>query len=166
MKEKSYDIPAYKVGIVVIEEEPNISHTIEDYQKAIDEKRVTYVPFEDVDGLSTKYVKEWLRINEVMIQFYNQYQTITLNNNQQIGFHQGLGCISYFYIGEEIIDERLDMTIDKTVEQTMEELYTGLDDETKRCVCCFFERYQDKTYSKTKRHINKIKKNKTSKDKR
>lgn len=156
MKENTFDIPAYKVAIVLIQNEREIPHESEDYEKAIAEERVIYVPFEDVDGLSVKDVRKWLGINEVMLQFYSRYQATTMNGNYYIGHHMGTMFKSWFYIGDEVLDERENMTIDKAVEQTMEELYPEMNEEQKRCIHCFFERYQDKTYAQTKRHIKRL----------
>lgn len=159
MKENTFDIPAYKVAIVLVQNERNIPHESEDYEQAIAEERVIYVPFEDVDGLSVKEVKSWLGINEVMLQFYLQYNATSIRPSiigQQLGIHKGTNFKSWFYIGEELLDERNDMTIDKALQQTMEELYFEMNDEQKRCIHCFFERYQDKTYAKTKAHIKRL----------
>ncbi|MBO5120465.1 MAG: hypothetical protein J6C28_02105 [Bacilli bacterium] len=155
MKENTFDIPAYKVGIVMIQNERNVPHESEDYEQAVNEERVIFVPFEDVDGLSVKDVRRWLGINEIMLYFYCRYQAKSFGRNV-IGHHQGTIFKPWFYIGEEVLDERENMTIDKAIEQTMEELYPEMNDEQKSCIHCFFERYQDKTYAKTRQHIKRL----------
>ena len=159
MKKQTYDVPAYKVGIVVIPGKKNVEHTIEDYQSAIETKQAIIVPFEDVDGLLVKEVQELLNTKEVFLQFYNQYQNWDLKICNQLSLNLGRKFKLWFFIGN-ILEENLTIPIDRLVENTIEDLYDTLDSEQKRCAHCFFERYQDKSYELTKERIKRLEENK------
>lgn len=155
-KKKTYDVPAYKVGILVIRGEDNINHTIKDYQRAIAEKKITIVPFEDVDGLTISEVQELLKTKEIMLQFYHQYQTWMLYSNNRVDLNQGIYLKSYIYVGDDILEENLLKPIDQVIENTIEELYDTFDSDQRRAAHCFFERYQDKKYKLTKQRIKRL----------
>lgn len=157
MKKKTYDVPAYKVGLILIEGEENIEHSIYDYEWAIDKGKEIIVPFEDVDGLSVREVQEWLHIEEIYLQFYYQFQSQNLKINQ-ISKHAATAYKTWFFIGN-IQEEDLDTPIDQVIENTMEKLYDTMDDEAKTYIHCFFERYQDKSYDITKERIKRLENN-------
>ena len=159
MKKNTYDVPGYKVGIIVIPNSPEKEHEIEDYQKSIDEKKAIIVPFEDVDGLFVNDVLSLLQTKSIFVQFYSQYQNLDLKNHNQMSLSIGRKFGVYIFIGN-ILEENLTMPIDELVGDTIEELYDTLDDEQKRYAHCFFERYQDKNYKATKKRIKRLQRKK------
>ena len=156
MKKQTYDVPAYKVGILAIQNERNKNHTVEDYQRAIDSQRVTIVPFEDVDGLLVSELQELLGLKEVMVQFYYKYQTQEIVRSSRMHYDQAIVYAMWFYIGEDILEENLSKPIDQVIEEILEELYDKQDETEQRYANCFFERYQDKSYELTKQRIKRL----------
>ena len=157
MKKKTYDVPAYKVGLILIEGERNIEHSKEDYELAIKTQREIVVPFEDVDGLSVREVQALLSTKEIYLCFYYRFQSESLKNNRMAQNEAGI-----FKVGvhiSEFKEETLDKPIDEVIENTLEDMYDILEPEQKRFAYCFFERYQDKNYKKTKKRIKRLEKN-------
>ena len=78
-------------------------------------------------------------------------------------FNYGEGRDSYnfdkanwFYFDPNYLKEHRDETIDKLLEECMERDYMSKDEYTKRMYRCFFERYQDGSYEKTKERVKRL----------
>ena len=57
---------------------------------------------------------------------------------------------------DDYLDEHREETIDKLLEELMERYYMQVDDISKRMYRCFFERYQDGSYEKTKERVKRL----------
>ena len=64
--------------------------------------------------------------------------------------------LNWFYFYPNYLDKNRESTIDKLLEEYMEKRYILQDEDTKRLYRCFFERYQDGSYLKTKERIKKL----------
>ena len=162
MKKNTYDVPAYKVGLVLIEGEQNIEHSKEDYELAIKTQREIVVPFEDVDGLTVREVQSVLKTKEIYLCFYYRFQSEILKNRGMVQNEAGIFKVGIHIAG--FSEETLEKPIDEVVENTLEDMYNTLEPEQKQFAHCFFERYQDKSYKKTKKRIKRLenKKNKNN----
>ena len=146
MKENTYDVPAYKFFIVKIHDGKR-EHSVNEYTYSLQNNPncILRIPFEDVDGLTIHEVKGLLDTSDIAL----------------------LGCIAYavgtivfqcsltnvFYVDFKDVNIKEDDTIDKVFERLMEKNYTGADDTANRMMRCYFERYQSKSYEKTRQRI-------------
>ena len=158
MKKQTYDVPAYKVGIVQIKNsDPSVSYSPDEYESAISEKRAFLIPFEAVDGLECQEVQKFLKVKDVMLEFYADFNSKGLDGfleKRHIRFE------TWFYIAGDWLEENKTTPIDQVVETALEEFYEEMDPLQKRCAHCFFERYQDKSYELTKERIKRLEENK------
>lgn len=152
MKNDTYDVPAYRFGIIKIDwAMPGEEYQIKDYQQALSQRRCTVIPFENIDGLTIEEVKNHLGTKEVCLIGYTYYET---GQDEQL-------CRNYYvimqaYASAQRLEKSSDMTIDRVFEEIFEESYKKLDNNQKRACHCFFERYQDKDYQKTYCRIQNI----------
>lgn len=168
MKKKTYDIPAYKVGIIKITNGIEAKYSVDDYIDAEKDGNVMIIPFEDVDGLEVQEVQQLIKTEELMVQFYYGYTAWRINNststtyetyknvrNNQTGLSSGRFTL-FLYIDEETLEKNKTTPVDQVVEHLLEDFYTDLTDAEKKCACCFFERYQDKDYKVTNQRVKKL----------
>ena len=73
-----------------------------------------------------------------------------------INYKNNIGIVNLYYIPEEFLDDKEMERIDKIIEENMSEDYINYDDFHKKMARCFFERYQDRSYKKTKKRIRKL----------
>lgn len=154
MKKQTYDVPAYRVGIVQIRNsDPSVSYTPEEYERAIKERRAYIMPFEFVDGLECQEVQTFLKIKDVMLEFYVEHNSRSLD-----GFTSQIQTRTeaWIYIDGDLLEENKTTPIDQVVEYSLEEFYDEMDPLQKRCANCFFERYQDKSYELTKERVKRL----------
>ena len=85
------------------------------------------------------------------------YESVNfIKNYDKLNKPIGLCGVKALYIDEVMLDKNSEKTIDKLYEEYMEENYIRSDDYTKRMYRCFFERYQDGSYEKTKERIKRL----------
>ena len=144
MKENTFDVPAYKFLVLKIDDGKK-SHTYNEYREYLQSyiNYKIYIPFENIDGLEVKEVRDLLNTREIMI-----VTAINYNNN--------IGIVNLYYLPEEFLDDKEMERIDKIIEENMSEDYINYDDFHKKMARCFFERYQDRSYKKTKKRIRKL----------
>lgn len=147
MRENTFDVPAYKFLVLKIDDGKK-SHTYDEYREYLqsyinyNNYRI-YIPFENIDGLAVKEVRGLLKTKEIMI--------VTA-----IDFNNSIGIVNSYYLPEEFLDDKEMERIDKVIEENMSEDYINYDDFHKKIARCFFERYQDISYKKTKKRIRKL----------
>ena len=153
MRDNTFDVPAYKFFAWKINDGQKY-HTYDDYNYSISNtnNRIIFFPFENIDGLKIQEVQSLLSTSEIVIA-----------GSLYCHFNYGEGRDSYnfdkanwFYFDPNYLKEHRDETIDKLLEECMERDYMSKDEYTKRMYRCFFERYQDGSYEKTKERIKKI----------
>ena len=146
MKENTYDVPAYKFFIVKINDGKR-EHSVNEYTYLLQNnpKPCLPIPFEDVDGLTINEVKEFIHINDTVllgcISYKDEYGILRSNRAT---------AIFVDFKDDNMKDED---TIDKVFEWQIEKYYMEVDDTAKRMFRCYFERYQDKSYEKTRQRI-------------
>ena len=168
MKKKTYDIPAYKVGIIKITNGNEGKHSRDDYSDAAKNGDVMVIPFEDIDGLEVQEVQQLIKTKELMVQFYYGYTGWKINaspfstyghykndRNNAMSSTKGIFTL-YLYIDEETLEKNKTTPVDQVVEHVLEDFYTNFTDAEKKCACCFFERYQDKDYKLTNQRVKKL----------
>ena len=166
MKKKTYDIPAYKVGIIKITNGIEGRYSPDDYTAAAEDGNAIIIPFEDIDGLEVQEVQQLIKIKELMVQFYYKYTGFGINaptsynayknNRNNMMTSTNCKCTLYIYIDKETLEKNKTTPVDQVVEQVLEEFYTDLSDEEQKCARCFFERYQDKDYKVTDQRVKKL----------
>lgn len=146
MKENTYDVPAYKFFIVKINDGKK-EHSPDEYTHILynNPNRIIRIPFEDVDGLTIQEVKDLLHRSDIVL-----LSCISYEGEPGILQHS---VLNIFYVDFKDDNLKEDDTIDKVFERLMEKNYMQVDDTAKRVMQCYFERYQDKSYEKTKQRI-------------
>lgn len=132
MRENTFDIPSVKFCIV------------NDFFS-------NYIPFEYVDGLTIDDIPHIYRRG-----FY--FYAITLPKDfagEICDQCQWIFVIENFY-WSALQTQKLER-IDKVIEKRFEEKYNQVDEKTQRIYNCFFERYQDGSYEKTKERVKRLK---------
>ena len=145
MKENTFDVPAYHFYILkktTIKKEKEVRPQVFYVDKQV---KKTLIPFENVDGLLVNEVKQILGVKTIII-------ACTVNN----GSDEVIISEYHIFNDEVMLDKNSKKTIDKLCEEYMEEKYINSDENTKRMYRCFFERYQDGSYEKTKERIKKL----------
>lgn len=153
MKENTFDVPAYKFFVLKIDDGIKI-HSVDDYKPFIYARPIdnyVTIPFDDVDGLEVEEIRDLIRTDDIVIFGAISYK---LDRGDIPKIY--MAYINALYFDKEYLDDKSDMTIDKIVEKFMEERYKTSDDRTKRVYRCFFERYQDGSYEKTKERIKRL----------
>lgn len=152
MKPDTFDIPAYKFGIVKIDYAMSYEeHQLEDYQHELLQGRCTIIPFENIDGLTVEEVKSMLKIKEAHFAAYTSYETGQGNNDIRY-----INIILRMHAKAPLLEEYADTPIDYIVEKMFEECYGQLNSIQKRVCNCFFERYRDKSHQDTIERIKKL----------
>ena len=143
MRENTFDIPSVKFCI--------------GYDSNLNDKRICkinehfiFVPFEDVDGLTIDDVLKTIKKGE----FYFYAIALTKDITGKI-YDRGDLVIEKFD-WSSLQTQKLEL-IDKVVEKRLEEKYNSASYQEQRIYKCFFERYQDGSYEKTKERIKKLK---------
>lgn len=154
MKENTFDVPAYKFFVLKIADgirEHNYNHYHSFTSTGTHYSPVTFIPFENVDGLEVDELRRLIGTNEVFILGATYCEL-----NSTMGPISKFGNTIEIYFGKDFLDHKKNMTIDAICAEAMEEKYVTRNDREKRMYRCFFERYQDKSYKKTKERIRKI----------
>lgn len=157
MKPESFDIPAYRFGIVKIDSSRDESYKLKDYQQALLTGRVIIIPFENVDGLTIEEIKKFLRIKEIYLIAYSYYEWPV---QEQV--KRNYDVIMQVYADEPRIEKTPDTPVDQVFAEILEENYNKLDKRQKRVCHCFFERYQDKSHTETLDRIKRLEKTKNN----
>ena len=149
MKENTYDVPAYKFFIVKINDGKK-EHSPDEYTHILynNPNRIIRIPFEDVDGLTIQEVKDLLHRSDIVL-----LSCISYEGEPGILQHS---VLNIFYVDFKDDNLKEDDTIDKVFEYLMEKNYMQVDDTSKRTMRCYFERYQDKSYEKTRQRISSL----------
>ena len=153
MKENTFDVPAYKFLAVKINDGIE-SHTCDEYKFSISNNNssMIIIPFENVDGLKVQEVQSLLSTSEIIISASSYYSF----NYDKGNVSHNLDSSNWFYFDSDYLDEHREETIDKLLEELMERYYMQVDDISKRMYRCFFERYQDGSYEKTKERVKRL----------
>ncbi len=148
MKENTYDVPAYKFFIIKINDGKK-EHSPDEYTHILynNPNRSLRIPFEDIDGLTIQEVKDLLHISDIVLLGCNAYE-------DHGAFQHSV--LNIFYVDFKDDNLKEDDTIDKIFECLMEKNYMQVDDTSKRTMRCYFERYQDKSYEKTRQRISSL----------
>ena len=153
MKENTFDVPAYKFFAWKINDGKK-SHTCDEYKFSISNNNssIIIIPFENVDGLKVQEVQSLLSTSEIIISGGLYYSF----NYDKGNVSHNLDSSNWFYFDSDYLDEHREETIDKLLEELMERYYMQVDDISKRMYRCFFERYQDGSYEKTKERVKRL----------
>lgn len=153
MRENTFDVPAYKFFAWKINDVKKY-HSYDDYNYSISNtnNRIIFFPFENIDGLKIQEVQSLLSTSEIVIAGGLYCTSIMVKVETLYNFDK----VNWFYFGSNYLKEHRDETIDKLLEEYMESDYMSKDEYTKRMYRCFFERYQDGSYEKTKERIKKL----------
>lgn len=157
MKPDTFDIPAYKFGLLKLNgdalkkgkiTESALNNAI---NAGIRFKQLNLIPFEDVDGLLTSEVRSLLKIEgPLILVYYIGYKSYTIQES-------GVKFIGTTVLDDNFIERYPGKTIDELFEIAFENNYRNLTDENlKKAANCFFERYQDNTHQDTIKRINKL----------
>ena len=150
MKKQSYDVPAYRFGIVKINgSQKGQSHSVLDYQNALASADCIIIPFENIDGLTMSEIQQFIRLKEVHFIAYQYYEAVPMEKYEY-------NIIAQAYLDEQMLNGEPQTPIDQAIERTLEENYNKFDSQGKRVCHCFFERYQDKEYEITKDRIKRL----------
>ncbi len=146
MKENTYDVPAYKFFIVKIVDGKR-EHSKNEYTYLLQNNpnQCFLIPFEDVDGLTIHEVKGLLHTSDTSLFGCTAYKN-------EYGMFQSSAEIA-IYVDFKDVNIKEDDTIDKAFEWQIEKIYMEENEQTKRMLRCYFERYQDKSYEKTRQRI-------------
>ena len=156
MKKNTYDVPAYKMGIVLINRGERQYFEPRDYSRAISAGKVKIIPFEAVDGLLVSEVQDILKNKELYIQFFCSYQNKTLKENNEFTLQEHINLRKSLYFDRNVLTQNLAKPVDQVIEEELERLYKHMDEKDKRFANCFFERYQDQNYELTKQRIKRL----------
>lgn len=150
MKENTFDIPAYKFFVMKIND-GRAAHSLvsyNDYIKDLDKfSDLIKIPFENIDGLTIAEVRDLLNQTDLLLACATTYQ---IDKDWQ-----RFDIIKTIYIDLDYDDIKKE-TIDKAIEKWMMLFYNENDEITRKVYRCFFERYQDGSYEKTKERIKKL----------
>ena len=145
MKENTFDIPSVKFCIVYDISNRNFSKSVGHYFGY----DICLIPFEAVDGLSIDDVLKTIKTEEFI------FAAVSLAK-AMIGPYRDFS----FLLTEKFDSDRLETLkselIDETIEKIFEEKYNSLSYQEQRIYNCFFERYQDGSYEKTKERIKRL----------
>ena len=143
MRENTFDIPSVKfcIGYISVP-----------YEKIIEEFNEVFslVPFEDVDGLTIDDILNTIRKGEFDFFAISLTKSI-VNENYDIGY-----LVREKFDSDSLQTQKSER-IDKFIEKRFEEKYSQVDEQEQRIYRCFFERYQDGSYEKTKERIKRLK---------
>ena len=156
MKKNTYDVPAYKMGIVLINRGEHQYFELRDYSRAISTGKVKIIPFEAIDGLLVSEVKDILKNKELYIKFFCSYQNITLKENNESTIQEQINLRYGLYFDSNALSENLNKPVDQVIEEGLEKIYKNMNEKDKRFANCFFERYQDQNYELTKQRIKRL----------
>ncbi len=164
MLENSYDATGIKFGIIISSELPEYSDLInsndidlvtQTLEKVISNcEKVRFIDFSQIDGLK---VKEVLELTSGF-QFKDAFIFTAYNNFKHSAIDLGYGQINgRNYIRKTILFDNCErykeMTIDKKIEEYIIENYDNSDEDEKRWMRCFLQRYRYGTQEKTNEFI-------------
>ena len=78
------------------------------------------------------------------------------NNDNYNDNNNKIDIRTLLYLPEEFLDDKKPERIDKVIEKSMSEEYMEYVDFHKKVARCFFERYQDGSYEKTKERVKRL----------
>lgn len=153
MRENTFDVPAYKFFAWKINDGLKY-HTYDEYKFSISKTNnsIIIIPFENIDGLNVQEARTLLSTSEIVVSGGLYYSL----NYGEGRVSQKLDNSNWFYFAPDYLNEHREETIDKLLEQFMERDYMSKDEYTKRMYRCFFERYQDGSYEKTKERVKRL----------
>ena len=153
MRENTFDVPAYKFFAWKINDGLKY-HSYDDYKFSISNinNSIIIIPFENIDGLKVQEAQSLLSTSEIVIGG-SLYCHIDYGKGRD---SYKLDNANWFYFDPDYLNEHREETIDKLLEQFMERDYMSKDEYTKRMYRCFFERYQDGSYEKTKERVKRL----------
>ena len=164
MLENSYDATGIKFGIIISSELPEYSDLInsndidlvtQTLEKVISNcEKVRFIDFSQIDGLKVKEVLELtsgVQLKDAFIfTAYNNFKHSAID----LGYGQSNGRN---YIRKTILFDKCErykeMTIDKKIEEYIIENYDNSDEDEKRWMRCFLQRYRYGTQEKTNEFI-------------
>lgn len=162
MKEKeTFDIPAYKFGVLKLEENYNellefsgnssemLFHIL---TKSIKNGEIMIIPFNNVDGLTTGEVKDVLNLKGPLVMGCYSECTIYSQGTKT----KSMYILHTFALAKEEVETNMDKPFDQMIEGLLEDIYPNAKENVKRIIRCFFERYQDITHQDTVERIQKI----------
>lgn len=142
MRENTFDIPSVKFCI---------GYSSVPYGKRIEKinEVSSLVLFEDVDGLTIDNILNTIQKGEFDFFAISLTKSI-VNENYDIGY-----LVREKFDSDSLQTQKSER-IDKVIEKIFEEKYTQVDEQEQRIYRCFFERYQDGNYEKTKERIKRL----------
>ena len=153
MRENTFDIPAVRFYV---------SHGMTNCMSQLyprakgelgEDSTIIAVPFEAVDGL---VVKEFLDYLENYSFLHAGISISALSVSDSLKGDKVYIPLLFEQINAYGFTEFYNMRVDKVIEICFEEKYNQSNEKTKRIYRCFFERYQDCSYEKTKERIKKL----------
>ena len=159
MRQDSFDIPAYRFYIVI--PEFKYFHGVERYEDSINRNQCSYIPYEEIEGLTFGDYGDITHRYEIFIGCFCELNS-TKNRVYRLPIFY---CHPYY---EEKTVERCeskldypelkDRLIDEVVTEHLEEQYAKASDYEKRIYRCFFERHQDFSHNDTKERVKRLEK--------
>ena len=164
MLENSYDATGIRFGIAISSDLPRYSDMINSYDTDLvfetldkimsDIYEIRFVDFSQVDGLK---IREVLDVTKP-VQARNAFIFVVYNSVEHlaIGKVSGQQITCNLYVRQNIIFNNIEdkeTTIDKKIEKYIIENYDNSDEETKRWMRCFLQRYRYGTQEKTNEFI-------------
>lgn len=141
MKENTFDIPAYKFGILLNNNQ--------------------IIPFEDVDGLLPTEINSI--VGATSFKFVAYYGTAkrevqSAGKSEFIKTNRMIHLVTVTF--QEISLQAKNESIDKLIERKLETLINEeIKKNQERAIKCFFERYQDRDHQATLSRLKKIRTN-------
>lgn len=160
MKENTFDVPAFKFFLIKVNDNKAL-HTRKEYENSLNNRNFYMIPFENIDGLRVEEACDLLGINDFLLigtMYYKSSNNFLYSVANTLKYSEDMGICSFrgIYLDECFLKTRLKKRIDKIFEELMERDYMISDEYTKRIYRCFFERYQDGSFQKTKERVKKL----------
>lgn len=161
MKDNTYVIPAIK--FYILKEPENLSSTLNEeavafeFNKMINETRLTLIPFSDVDGLTVSELALSLHIKK-----YFAIAAVNVYDGQfiiQKGSVPSKGFSFFDSVIFSLSDDKMNVEVDKMFETYIEGVYSNATDRQKRIYNSFLEQYRYQDYEKATQKIKEIKEN-------
>lgn len=157
MLENSYDVPGIKFGILlspdlhsngrILKNSNNVRFVCEIMDEIISSKKTAIIDFSNLDGLTIGEVAEMSRENQakdciVFVVYSN------MKEGEKVIYNH-----IYTYLFIDVNQKLCNIPIDKAIENHYMTNYSEQDDETKRIINCFLQRYKYETKERTDEKI-------------
>ena len=153
MLENSYDVPGIKFGILLspdlhthgrtLKNSNNARFVYEIMDEIITSPSHAIIDFSNVDGLTIGEVSEMSKSNQA-----SNCIVFVVYSNMKEGEKVVYNCV-YTYLFIDVNQELSNIPIDKVIENHYMTNYSEQDEETKKRINCFLQRYRYKTKERT-----------------